>query len=224
MNLEKEKRDKVTDLILGGAATAVLVYLLNKWLKKPNLLNKGLKEILHHTIPPIIIKSDSSEMETESDLIERNELLNNAELTPLSFRPWHYIAQNLSIEPRYVEVVKYNEDTMASVMYKPMDFPNGNLLKIWLQRYKKIEKKWEWVNKIEPQIQISRISSNSLEIELDKKLSLRQDNDHHKRPAKYKYLGGNGQILRFGKLHVSGYEPIDLIKNGDEFVISFNEH
>lgn len=159
MNLEIEKRDKVTDLILGGAATAVLVYLLNKWLKKPNLLNKGLKEILHHTIPPIIIKSDSSEMETESDLIERNELLNNAELTPLSFRPWHYIAQNLSIEPRYVEVVKYNEDTMASVMYKPMVFPNGNLLKIWLQRYKKIEKKWEWVNKIEPQIQISRISA-----------------------------------------------------------------
>jgi hypothetical protein len=237
MKMERQKTKKSIksiDLVkstIGGAVVGGGIYLLFKGLvPKSHAISPAINELndarpRHHTIPPIIIKSGTSELESEPDL-EMTELLKDTEsvTAPLA-RPWRYRASSLDPEPRVVRVVRYNKDTMASpVEYLPQGFEIGSVLNIWLQRYRKSTKTWEWVNETEPQIQISRSTSNSLDLEFEDKLSPRQDNEHSKRIYKFKYTSGGSQSLRLGRLKVSGYSPIDITREGDEYIISFNVH
>lgn len=205
--------------VIGGALIGGAFCVARKWLAPR-----------HHTIPPIIIKSDASELETEADLIDGQRLedaessVSAADLSTRA-RPYHYRTGNLSVESKVVRIIKYNEDAVIlPIEYFYPSFSIGSTLSIWLQRFRKSSKTWEWINEAEPQIQITKIGGSELKMEFDDRLSPRQDNEHSKRAAKYKYSAGGNQNLRFGKLHVSGYRPLSTIAEGDEYIISFNVH
>ncbi len=224
MKLELQKPKELVESagnvksVIGGALIGGATYLLFKRLE-PKLFKRS--KFLSHTIPPIIIKSDNLEFESEPNFVEIQSLQRDVGNAPL--RPWRYRASTLNPEPGVVRIVRYNEDTVGlPVGYEAVPFPIGSLLKIWLQRFKKSSKTWEWVDLAKHQIQVSRSTNNSLEMEFDATLSTREDNDHSIRTSKYQYKGGKG--LRFGKLQVTGFKPIEITKEGDEYIVSFNVH
>jgi len=221
MNLEKEKRDKTTDLILGGAATTVLVYLLTKWFKKPYPLNKRLKNLLTHTIPPIIIKSSPFEFETYDPLEEGAlPLLTSPENSQTDFVSKVYKLKGFGIA-KTVKVFNYNE---AGGNYPTYYFPSSAGVKvgIWLQYYQNNKWMWEGDPYKAPEILILGLSDD-FTINSDKKLSPDEKNNHQIRDRKRKYQ--KNKIWRFGKVKIYDFEDGEYVAtDGDEYLLAFDNH
>jgi len=221
MNLEIEKRDEVTDLILGGAATAVLVYLLTKWLKKPYPSNKRLKNLLTHTIPPIIIKSSPFEFETDEPLLEvALPLLTSPESSQAAFVSNVYKRKGI-FHAQTVKVFKHNE---TGSYYPTFYFPSSAGVKvgIWLQYYQNNEWKWEGDPSKDPEILILGLSDD-FTINSDKKLSADEENNHQIRDRKRKYQ--KNKIWRFGKVKIYDFEDGEYVAtDGDEYLLAFDNH
>jgi hypothetical protein len=246
MKMERQKTKKLIESMdlfkstIGGAIVGGGVYLLFRGLvPKSHAISPAINklddsELKHHTIPPIIIKSDYNESEPiefqtnglfeESDHLFKDDNSAAAILATKVYK-WLDFSPVLGITP-FLEVFRYNETTGN---YPTIVFPSSRGIKvgIWLQ-YERRQGEWKWEGSAtgdsptpEPQILILGDTKDFTVIceKLTKNIS------HNPQTRKYKHTFNKSKKWRFGKVLVYNFRNgLFETKDFDVYRLEFDNH
>lgn len=214
----------ISDLILGGTAAGIILYLFAKY---------GKKETKSHTIPPIIIKPGGElEIECDQDLDESSLRLTNSKITKPTVLSKVYKRRGFG--PVKGIEIQYYDSEINKTPFR-MSYYNlspGVRVEIWLQKMLNSSPTWGWVDQSTPQI-IIRGYGADFEVEVDNQLSAKEVKKHPTRKVKRKYKGNPNTDYRMGRISIysatqstpfKSYEsdPADDHDFGDQYALAFH--
>ncbi len=197
MDLEKQEQNQergiVSDLIIGGMAAGIIISLLVKYKKK-------IKILPNPTIPPIIIKPKSKQLEIVYGLEMKETKNTQTKVYEISDFDW---VQNIGVH-------YFNPDS-KNHFHDPYPSRRGVKVEIYLQRKPTNSGGWDWVEDDDhSQITILGNQENFQLIVKTPGHYLSEEDNNYDGDQRFKrsYVGEVGFDYRMGKMAILVYNDV----------------